>query len=70
MKQLNLKRKVYENRGKKMTETKHECTGWSLVLTITRPDGTWFDKTITDMPDNVSITVNEWLTDYMKEEYE
>ena len=38
--------------------------------TITRPDGTWFDKTITDMPDNVSITVNEWLTDYMKEEYE
>jgi len=54
----------------KMTETKHECTGWSLVITITRSDGTWFDKTITNMPDNVSITVNEWLTDYMKEEYE
>ena len=42
-----------------MTETKHECTGWSLVLTITRPDGTWFDKTITDFKDdNVSISIS------------
>ena len=54
-----------------MTETKHECTGWSLVLTITRPDGTWFDKTITDFKDdNVSISIYEWLTYYMEEEYD
>ena len=53
-----------------MTETKHECTGWSLVLTITRPDGTWFDKTIIDIPDDVSQPIDDWLTEYMEEEYD
>ena len=54
-----------------MTETKHKCTSWAIVCTIERPDGTWFDKTITDFKDdNVSISINEWLTYYMEEEYD
>ena len=50
-----------------MTSTKYEVTSWAIVTTITRPDGTWFDRTITDIPDDISQSVDDWLTDYIKE---
>ena len=53
-----------------MTDTKHKCTGWAIVSTIERPDGTWFDKTITEIPDDVSQPIDDWLTYYTKEEYD
>tara|TARA_R110000765_G_scaffold92771_1_gene175089 strand:+ start:117 stop:281 length:165 start_codon:yes stop_codon:yes gene_type:complete len=53
-----------------MTETKHKCTSWAIVCTIERPDGTWFDKTIIDIPDDVSQPIDDWLTYYTKEEYD
>ena len=28
---------------------KRKCTGWAIVTTVERPDGTWYDETITDM---------------------
>ena len=52
-----------------MTETKHKID-WAIVVTITRPNGTWFSKTITDFPDTNGIDVNEWLAEYVKEEYD
>jgi len=51
-----------------MTNTKYEVTSWAIVTTITRPDGTWFDRTITDFPEHIGIEINDWLTDYIKEE--
>ena len=53
-----------------MTETKHKCTVGLLYATIERPDGTWFDKTIIDIPDDVSQPIDDWLTYYMEEEYD
>jgi len=50
-------------------KTKHEVD-WIIVATITRPDGTWFDKTIGDFPDTIGMDINEWLADYVKEEYD
>ena len=51
-----------------MTDKKYEVTSWAIVTTITRPDGTWFDRTITDFPEHIGIEINDWLTDYIKEE--
>jgi len=53
-----------------MTETRHKCTSWAIVSTIERPDGTWFDKTIIDIPDDIAQPIDDWLTYYTKEEYD
>jgi hypothetical protein len=42
-------------------------SGWSIVCEITRPDGTWYTDTITDFPEHVGITINEWIPEYEKE---
>jgi hypothetical protein len=39
----------------------NKVTGWAVICTITRPNGTWFDKTITDLPKYVSDPVDEYL---------
>ena len=49
---------------------KYKVTGWAIVATIERPDGTWFDNTITDFPEHIGITINEWLEDYKSIEEE
>ena len=49
---------------------KYKVTGWSIVTTVERPDGTWFDHTITDFPEHIGITINEWLEDYKSIEEE
>ena len=51
-----------------MTDKKYEVTSWAIVTTITRPDGTWFDRTITEQPNSVAQVIDDWLTDYIKEE--
>ena len=43
---------------------KHKITDWSITATVERPDGTWYDHTITDFPEHIGITVNEWLEKY------
>ena len=43
---------------------KHKITDWSITAIVERPDGTWYDHTITDFPENIGITINEWLQDY------
>ena len=49
---------------------KHKCTGWAIVATMERPDSTWYDHTITDFPEHIGITINEWLQDYKTTEEE
>ena len=43
---------------------KHKITDWTITAVVKRPDGTWYDHTITDFPEHIGITVNEWLQDY------
>ena len=52
-----------------MTINKHKID-WAIVATITRPNGTWFDKTLTDFPETIGIDVNEWLSQMLEEEYD
>ena len=44
--QSSNKAREYEN--KKKNKSKHKCTGWAIVATMERPDGTWYDETITE----------------------
>tara|TARA_E500000081_G_C5961397_1_gene273911 strand:+ start:242 stop:427 length:186 start_codon:yes stop_codon:yes gene_type:complete len=46
----------------------NKVTSWAVVCTITRPNGTWFDRTITEMPDSVSEPMDQYLTEVMAEE--
>ena len=50
--------------------TKYKVTSWAIVATVERPDGTWFDHTITDFPEHIGIAINEWLQDYKTTEEE
>ena len=44
-----------------------KCTGWAIVATVERPDGTWYDETITDVDDDTASYVDSFLTEYYNE---
>ena len=46
---------------------KRKCTGWTIVATVERPDGTWYDETITDVDDDTASYVDSFLTEYYNE---
>ena len=46
---------------------KRKCTGWAIVTTVERPDGTWYDETITDVDDDTASYVDSFLTKYYNE---
>ncbi len=46
---------------------KHKCTGWAIVATMERPDGTWYTDTITDIDDDTASTVDTFLTEYCED---
>ena len=39
-----------------------KCTGWAIVATMERPDGTWYTDTITEIDDDTASTVDTFLT--------
>ena len=41
-----------------------KCTGWAIVATVERSDGTWYDETITDIDDDTASHVDSFLTEY------
>ena len=49
---------------------KQKITDRSITATVERPDGTLYDHTITDFPEHIGITVNEWLENYKTTEEE
>tara|TARA_R110002060_G_scaffold47304_1_gene58397 strand:+ start:213 stop:383 length:171 start_codon:yes stop_codon:yes gene_type:complete len=49
---------------------KYKVTGWAIVATIERPDGTWFDNTITDVDKETASAVDAFLNDYKSIEEE
>ena len=58
------------NRKDNMKKEKHKITDWTITAVVERPDGTWYDHTITDFPEHIGITINEWLQDYKTTEEE
>ena len=46
---------------------KRKCTGWAIVTTVERPNGTWYDETITDVNDFTASIIDEFLTEYYNE---
>jgi len=43
---------------------KHKITDWSITAIVQRPNGTWYDHIITNFPEHIGITINEWLENY------
>ena len=43
---------------------KNKITDWSITAIVERPNGTWYDHIITDFPEHIGITINEWLENY------
>jgi len=46
---------------------KHTITGWAIIATVEREDGTWYDTTITDVDATTASYVNDFLTDYIND---
>ena len=49
---------------------KYKDTGWAIVATIERPEGTWFDNPITDVDKETASAVDAFLDDYKTTEEE
>ena len=47
---------------------KKKCTGWAIVATMEREDGTWYTETITDIDDDTASSVDNFLTEYCENE--
>ena len=60
----------YSTQAERTKMKKHKITDWSIIAVVERPDGTWYDHTITDFPENIGIAINEWLQDYQTIEEE
>ena len=39
-----------------------KCTGWAIVATVERPDGTWYTETIAEVDDDAAGHVDNFLT--------
>ena len=60
------KNKAKMHEKKKAMSKKPE--GWAVVVTWEREDKTWYTETITDYPEHISIDINEWLNEKLKEQ--
>ena len=47
-----------------------KCTGWAIVATIERKDGTWYTDTITEIDDDTASSVDTFLNEYIDEKNE
>ena len=44
-----------------------KITGWAIVATVERQDGTWYTDTITDIDDDTASSVDSFLTEYCED---
>ena len=61
------KDKINEATTVASSRSRPRVEGWALTVTWRYPDGTWSTETITDFPEHLGITINEWLQDYEKD---
>jgi len=45
-------------------------SGWAIVMTWERPDGTWYTETRTEIPDDVAQTMDMYITELEDEKKE
>mgnify|MGYP003147535452 CR=1 FL=1 len=50
-----------------MKEKTNKIIGWAIVVTIKRPDGTWYTDTITEIDNSTSSSVDSFLTEVERE---
>ena len=50
-----------------MQKMKKKQEGWAVVVTWEREDKTWFTETITELPENITININDWIDKKDKE---
>ena len=46
---------------------KHKITDWTITIVVERPDGTWFTDTITQIDNETSTAVDNFLTEYCED---
>jgi hypothetical protein len=46
----------------------YKVTSWAIVATVERSDGTWFDRTITDVDKETATAVDTFLTEEIEQE--
>ena len=56
--------KPTSKRASRRDNMKKKCTGWAIVTTMEREDGTWYTETITDIDDDTASSVDNFLTEY------
>ena len=44
-----------------------KCTGWAIVATMERPDGTWYTDIITEIDNSTASSVDSFLTEYCED---
>ncbi len=44
-----------------------KCTGWAIVTTMERPDGTWYTDTISHIDDDTVSYIDNFLTEYYED---
>jgi hypothetical protein len=60
--------KLTSERASRKDNMKKKCTGWAIVTTMEREDGTWYTETITDIDDDTASSVDNFLTEYCENE--
>ena len=60
--------KPTSERASRRDNMKKKCTGWAIVTTMEREDGTWYTETITDIDDDTASSVDNFLTEYCENE--
>ena len=60
--------KLTSERASRRDNMKKKCTGWAIVTTMEREDGTWYTETITDVDDDTASSVDNFLTEYCENE--
>ena len=45
-------------------------SGWAIVMTWERPDGTWYTETRTEIPDDVANPIDDYITELEDEKKE
>ena len=54
--------------NRKDTMKNKKCTGWAIVATMEREDGTWYTETIMNIDDDTAERVDNFLTEYCENE--
>ena len=67
---MKMKNKRTNRKANMRYKKPYKCTGWAIVATIERKDGTWYTDTITEIDDDTASSVDTFLNEYIDEKNE